>query len=621
MKRLSIGLLFICLILLGLGYRAPLARAQGSFSQDFDFTVSDGGWTLDTAGGASPGSYVGGVGWQSVCFTGSDGAHYNYVSILYTPTTSFEFTGITVTFNRTFGTNYTALSDIVYHDNSSPPNRVYYQAPPTGSGTGQTLSWSGSVTAASLGVLLSTAFTDMSGSCATMTGSVTITHITVTGNGSSPFPTNTPTPTNTPPPTSTPGPTPTIWAPPTYAASSSIADNCKLIPHSDSTFTNLLRGGWNTVPSTIRNPFGYNKWLELPAPGSATLTLHLEPANQYQIRASFRTTSGTATSFTIGLGETTHTINIASGTALQTWTGPAQNYRANTGGEYELAVSKAAESPDPGIIVESVCVELWNTDGAGNGAGIITVECRDCTYRPQGDLIQDFLGLIGWLWCNLSNLWTCVIKGILLGLWQTVVNIITFISFLRLWASRIIENAINWTLGNISVLWAWLGGNINNLITSLLNLALNILNSLGLTGIVNSVLAFILSLPEQIASAIGTAGQIASLIWQIAATVISIVITVGGQVLSAMITILGVVPELIASVAAGVNNSSAVPAYAPNCNDSNSLFFAPCLGMYIADNTIFSGPAYYLVPMTMGFVGFQTLMWAMHQIRDALDKS
>jgi hypothetical protein len=40
--------------------------------------------------------------------------------------------------------------------------------------------------------------------------------------------------------------------------------------------------------------------------------------------------------------------------------------------------------------------------------------------------------------------------------------------------------------------------------------------------------------------------------------------------------------------------------------------------MYVLDNTIFSGPVYYLVPVAIALVAWQVLGWAITKFREAL---
>jgi hypothetical protein len=443
-------------------------------------------------------------------------------------------------------------------------------------------------------------------------------------------PTITPTPTLTP----TPSPTPVIPGLPT-------APRCDLIRQDIATFENLF--AWQILPESAGagHPPGDTDGLTMPSGVTADLELNLDTAAQYVIRLEFhRTTASTGGVFEMQLGtEPAFKVDIDPGdSGTQVFEVPAANYTPNPGNYnmegsalYKLALTAPTWSPNPGLVLDFICISV-NTEGGGPGSGggtgdagggglfgggIQQTACEECSYNPVGDLFQDIPRLIEWLWCGLSQLFDCVLRNVLFGLWQTIIRIIQIIAFLRLWAGLIIERAIAWVLGNLGVLAAWIGGHIINLLTAIgtpiLNFASGFINGVlsllaGLWGFFQQVLVVLSAIATFLTSAVGLVGN-----------GFQFVVSIVEQIWHFISQVVGIVPILIGSLIAGLNASAAsIPSWAPACNNPSSLLYYPCLGMYVLDNTIFLGPVYYLVPIAIALVAWQVIGWAIKQFREAL---
>ncbi len=100
----------------------------------------------------------------------------------------------------------------------------------------------------------------------------------------------------------------------------------------------------------------------------------------------------------------------------------------------------------------------------------------------------------------------------------------------------------------------------------------------------------------------GIIGTLLTIAFTWLATQASLLINMLGSIFTALFTAMN---------AAAV----AVPPGAPMCNTPGTVLFYPCLGFYVLDNTIFSGPVVYIAPIFMGVMSWRTLIWAVHRIK------
>jgi hypothetical protein len=596
------------------------ANAQGTFHAEFDFTFNDGGWAASPGGRAI---WVGGSGWRSNQ-TGGVGTYPGLIQIQSPPLASASITSVTLHLSSPMnGPNKVMqlrFPDVLGTDYSeSMGTNLVKTITLPGAGVNNTNLWIGAWSDGG----------EASGE-SPVTYSGFITKIEIDGTGTNPFPTATPTAT----PTHTPTPTPVFPDVPT-------APRCDLIRQDIATFENLF--AWQILPESAGagHPPGDIDSLTMPSGVTADLELNLDTAAQYVIRLEFhRTATSTGGVFEMQLGtEPAFKIDIDSAeNGTQVFEVPAGNYTPNPGNYnmegsalYKLVFTAPTWSPNPGLVLDFICISV-NTEGGGPGSGggtgdggggglfgggIQQTACEECSYNPVGDLFQDIPRLIEWLWCGLSQLFDCVLRNVLYGLWQTIVRIIQIIAFLRLWAGLIIERAIAWVLGNLGVLAAWIGGHIINLLTAIgtpiLNFASGFINGVlsllaGLWGFFQQVLVVLNAIATFLTSAVGLVGN-----------GFQFVVSIVEQIWHFISQVFGIVPILIGSLIAGLNASAAsIPSWAPACNNPSSLLYYPCLGMYVLDNTIFLGPVYYLVPIAIALVAWQVIGWAIKQFREAL---
>jgi hypothetical protein len=258
-----------------------------------------------------------------------------------------------------------------------------------------------------------------------------------------------------------------------------------------------------------------------------------------------------------------------------------------------------------------------------------------CTYHPLGDLPTDFSEYVGWLGCRLTQLWECQLRALLYVIYTTIMSILTFMGFGRIWLSATISNGIAWANGNFITVSYWLNGQFTNLgITfqnNLINLRSFTLITGGGAGFWDAVVAIanaISGMVSQLISGIGTPiigllQQIVTGLFGIAQGLLSIIGTLLTIVMIWLSTEVSLVVNMLTGIIAALYSSFnqaaiALPLGAPTCETPGTILYYPCLGFYVLDNTIFSGPVVYLFPIFMGITAWRTLLWGMGKVKNML---
>jgi len=596
MKLFRIGLVIALIGTLALFAIPQFTQAQGGgFSVSYNFHTSDGGWAGYTT--SCTATYSSGNGWQS-CTNGA-GAQADYVYLVW-PSGTAHITHIRLIYSFSANTA-TDTGDDIFRS---------WSGTSVGSGT---LGCDVNDTALDTpGAYINRTF-DIDVSCSNARtwlfgtnslGAITLQEIDITGDSGSPF---TPTPTFTPTPLSLPG----LPAAANY-------DSCPLMGDSNANLSdtsrwNLVLGATQATPNGI--DFGTNTGSSPGQTGYAYQMMTLSRYTKYVVTLKYKqTTDASDQSFLFRLGLTEPlTITLASGTDEQTTTFDAANYEPSQLGaadQYLLTVESWEIDPGNDIIVTYVCIsdesnKTSNSLGAtGADATALSSLCKSCTYDPGtisglGDIINNIVKLLQWLWCGFSQIWDCSVRPFFATLLAIIGVIISAIAFIRQWAAIILANGNEWIGAVIPVLWHFISGFIINLIQAVLNAAATLARSLGLDGLFN----FIVSL-------LGNASNIFTLIADWVRLAIQ-------QILN----VLSAIPTLFNALISGYNQSAtSTGATAPVCNDTSSMLYGPCLGLYVLDNTIFAGPMFYAIPVALGLVAFNTILWAMQEIRGALTK-
>lgn len=454
-----------------------------------------------------------------------------------------------------------------------------------------------------------------------------LTHMTIQGTGTDPFPSNDCIP---PTPTPTPTFTPTPIGPGTPIAALPGDQGCALLGPDNAAFNNLP-GNW-ALDGPTGNPTSTTTGLALTQ-GSASLSLQLSRIHKYQIDLKYHLADSLSGDIIqVQLGKTSPiTVPVAASADPQTYSIAASQYEptalAEPNDPYTLKVSEALfPSGNRSLVVDWICV----TDATpvpivgGNSAEV----CKACIYHSTGDIIQDALGALQWLWCGISQLWSCVIKVLIANIWGTILTILGSIGQVMVWAGIVVGKFIAWAITSLLTLWHWLGGLLAVMVGVANNSINGAINGFGLPHLVNAILAFLGGVPQFVLDGITFLGSLLSGIINLLSTLLAGIGTVFniaiywiGQWFNGVLTALSAIPILFSSLAASFNASAySVPFYAPACTAPNTLLYFPCLGTYVLDNTVFDGPIYYVLILYVGFVAINTLLWAITQIREALSK-
>lgn len=139
--------------------------------------------------------------------------------------------------------------------------------------------------------------------------------------------------------------------------------------------------------------------------------------------------------------------------------------------DLELLADATDSATSPTLHIDSICIVT--ADGVPppgySDPPFITASCKTCIYVPTGDLPTDFTEYVQWLGCVLTQaLWDCQVKIILMGMWNLLTGILTFMGFFRLWLHSSMTNLALWTNSNIQVFAAYINGLVQNLTSQLL---------------------------------------------------------------------------------------------------------------------------------------------------------
>jgi hypothetical protein len=419
-------------------------------------------------------------------------------------------------------------------------------------------------------------------------------------------------------PTPTPSPTPTILPP---TSSGITLSSCPLLGQANSNFQNLP-GNWLLAPTTLANPTGTTAGLAFTttnANAQLPLTV-LNRLKQYIITVKYHITNTTPGSISLGLGNSPLITVPIAGTAdtVQTFETLAANFEPNrlgfgtTSDRYNLIL--IAPTTDD-LIIDYICVKESTTSTGNNTNGGVTLGVGGTSGSYAGvhadinsatcavDDSNVFSRAI-------SILWNC---GIKIGFERVLAwsaNMLHFVQVGIAWLGQTVTVWWTWLIDTLGVLWAWIAGAGGNILTIVFNAAADVFNRLGLSNLFNNLIAFLSHLPQFISEVAATAGAAISIIgyWI-------------GRIINTVLNVIFAVPMLISSLVTGINTSaSTVPIYAPDCNSNNPVLYAPCLSFYVLDNTVWDGPAFFIMPVFLGLIAWQTVGWALNAVKETFSK-
>jgi len=558
MKR---ALVVISLITLGAFLLLPVkTSAQGyEYCHSWSFSSSQDGWTISSSG-SHDGSGFTNSG------PGSDGVY------ITSPETYFEsnFQQVTVAFNDSFsGTN---------------PRILIYDYD-------QQTEWgSSSATGDTIAVSLSNAqghfvqvVADRYYQGTQYFEGLHLIGVEICGSGADPWiPPNTPTP--------TPSPTPGV-------SSDALLAACIVMPQEQAKFN--ANSGWSPAQNTAQ--VGY-----LPGGGAtlspgATLASLIGLNQQQKYKAVMLYTASAGRKVSIGVGGINLPV-IAAGSGLERYESEGFNPPLSEGGKYPVLISTPPENS--GTVNLSYFCLIPVT--SGNLAPV-------AEYNPDSCFSCEDYIFIDRIICQIRQSIECFLAFILRRMFA-------FISGLMVLGVGAVKLAIDSAEGGaqfganvVGEVGGFLGSGFSNL-TSQVGNGLN--NSVG-AGI-NTMMSNVRDLPTAMLNIVGTFAQ-GSLLSINGDNLLSTILSLIGVTFNAVGDFLALIPTVLAALIDGFNSPGESISQSIVCTNPNILAYYPCLGFYILDNTIFSGPAFLLIPVLMGIMAFNTFIWIAGKVGDALD--
>lgn len=258
-----------------------------------------------------------------------------------------------------------------------------------------------------------------------------------------------------------------------------------------------------------------------------------------------------------------------------------------------------------GIYIESVCI----TDDSGGEIPPPDFEYTcDIITPPAGN------GLGAWVsyhWENLNKFFHCELMILLNKMYSLLKQQFQMLGYTARWFMSAARSNATW-LG--TDLFPYLDGHFRNMAIGQVT---NIEGESGATlwdvllALIESVLGPLVGAVNQIVSLlVSLIGMAAELIFEILGALIALVMMFINQALGLLL--LG--QQLLVSIITAYHNATPTPIPGmPTCTDPRSS--AICIGIWITDNTVFSGPGAVIIPLIVGIAAIHLLLWVVGEIK------
>lgn len=430
-----------------------------------------------------------------------------------------------------------------------------------------------------------------------------------------------------------PSPTPSASPTPTPTPNSSGVfigfSRCVLIGEDRASF----REGWQ-FSGGAQTPDSATFGVSLPPGGTASTTLALSSDIKYSVFFRYRATAAIAgASFRFTLGDSTLPVVVADTSQSQSFTAPAANYLPTSGGSYTFSITYPSVT-DIGLIVEYACIVAQSA--SGGGVGFEPETCEACDYVPTGDVAEDIVGIIVWLFCAIKRLVECQITLMLNGIYRFLGEVVlTLVSFVK-WILDSTGEGIVWANGTVQALAYYLAGTLDNTISigvvtvgggagffdaliSLFNLLGGVIttgfNQLGniFTTLINGLRDVLLEFLGIISDALGA--------------FVALVVTITRLIQSFAEFVFTIAPELLNAFSLAFNGkiesadiaefNEIAQAFTCTTPGSNLLINSFCEANFILSNTVFAGINRVWLVLLAGLIGLSTLFSTLKNFRKA----
>lgn len=252
--------------------------------------------------------------------------------------------------------------------------------------------------------------------------------------------------------------------------------------------------------------------------------------------------------------------------------------------------------------------------------------CDPCPITLVGDLVSDTPELFFWSICEVQNIYYCDAEPILLDIEKDLTEAVRGIGFLGRWlgaamtglgkflASMAYFNAgyLNNTALMTAEAIAWQRGGSTTIIE---DTPLGFWDVLGLliTGITDTIISALETLRDIVAALLDFLTPIAGALLDAIVAAVSLI----GNVIDIALGTVDIIRLFFFTLIDAINNAE--PQTIPGAPDCSAMEEGEwyCFGFYVLDNTIFSGPAAYLIPLMLGAAALNLFIWAIERFKSA----
>jgi hypothetical protein len=295
---------------------------------------------------------------------------------------------------------------------------------------------------------------------------------------------------------------------------------------------------------------------------------------------------------------------------------------ATTTAAFSFAAVNGTNADETAIQLDRVCIVPATGPPATGGSSGSYGTCAVCNYTANGDIAHDIVEMITWLACVITNLWTCEIYPIAQGTWDGVLEIVRGVGMLGRYLAYSFKITQEFLLSLVYYIAGYIynvglrvteaaGGNVVYIEQSG---SMNLWDVLG--ALITGLRDVIVTALDDILAAIYLLLNFLTPVVTTLATVILSIINILVTVLNALLAQVLIVPMMAERMIVAFVTASATPIPGmPNCSvlNSNPL----CLGIYVIDNTILSGPAQMLLPVVLAAATVWVVLWTMDRFSQA----
>jgi len=397
-----------------------------------------------------------------------------------------------------------------------------------------------------------------------------------------------------------------------------------------------------TVDSGIVQFNGGMAWLTDPSVITQEVTLHPKDTGpqQYKISMIARRYGAPSTGESITLtwsltGGSGGIGDSLAGLTNQNFKTKEDLFTVDTTTMYTLNLeSEGTGGSGQTLQIDRICIQTadgTSPPGYKNLPPIpFTVECKVCAYSPVGDVNVDLPEVIAWLLCAITQIWHCQAKTILMGIWQAIVDVLTFLGFWRLWMFYTVQTTAAWGNDNVVVALRYMNGLVLNLQTAIVDAIYSgprgvIVTDTG-TSFWDALVSLFNGIRDITTSIVGLISNLVDrvfwLILLLVAIIISVINLIIQFVLAASGSIIGFITVLFTTIQTALSAPPSAVTGIPICDMNADMIPESCVGIFVLEQSFFfdGSPLNFIMPLVQGTTVFALFWWAIHQFKGALEK-